>query len=92
MAWPKAMPIVEVEWIDSSCDAGWGDVDGPKAEDHDLGCATAGYLVRKTKDRVVIALSQSSSSNLGDTMHIPRCAIRKMTILKPAKPRSIGKH
>lgn len=82
MSWPKRMEIVEVEWIDSCGNAAWRSVEHDDEEITDLSCKTVGYLFKRTKDRVVVALNQSATGNVGDTIAIPRSAVRRMSVLK----------
>ena len=87
MAWPKAMPIVEVVWIDSSHIQRWQSVEELERElDNDgLECRTTGYLFRDQEDRVTILQSQAECGNVADAMTVPRVAIKSMSVLKEAQ-------
>lgn len=84
MAWPKAMPIVEVAWIDSQMAGGWHSVEDMRhaVEQGALECRTSGYLFCDQTDRVTIVGSQSDSEHVGDGMTIPRRAILSITTLR----------
>lgn len=89
MAWPKAMPIVEVVWIDSTATERWITLEEMNAalDDDTLECRSAGYLLRDQDDRITILLSQSSCGNVANAITIPRSAIRKMSVLKSSTKR-----
>ncbi len=79
MSWPKAMPVVEVEWIDSWAHGGWQDpedVDGTP-----LKCRSVGYLLKNGPNTVVLALSQHEGGSVGDVLTIPsRCVTELRTL------------
>lgn len=78
--WPLGK-LVEVEWIDSCHNQGWGSIENHKRESGPATCRTVGYLVESTSKRVVLAQSQSSySGHAGDIMTIPRSCVRKTKI------------
>lgn len=85
MVWPKAMPIVEVDWIDSSATHGWVAVDSltesldrPDA----MLCKSAGYLFRDDAVSVVLVLGQTSEHHCDSSIQIPRCAVRSVRTLQ----------
>lgn len=74
-------PLVEISWLDSSSFTGWQS----KPESALLECWSAGYLVHKDKNSIVIALncsSKASNNAFGDTMTIPRKVVTKIRRLK----------
>ena len=87
MGWPKSMPIVEVEWIDSS--SGCSTWRFPEDQDVDaLPCKTAGYLLKKDRKSVVIFQSQASSGHVADSMTIPRSCVKEIRVLAKAGRKS----
>jgi hypothetical protein len=80
------MKKVEVVWVDSIGAGGWYTVpDGEfdRFADQPMICRSAGYLVRKKKDRVVLALNIGiSGTNRGHLIVIPRAAIQKIRRLR----------
>lgn len=84
MAWPKPMPIVEVEWIDSSSRGRWHDPEDVDAwlDGLDLACRSVGYLYRESEDRVVVVQSQAAVDSVAETLIIPRVVITGMTTLR----------
>ena len=86
MPWPKEMPIVEVEWVDSNAEGGWSSVEKYEAtmeEDPSLLCKSSGYLLHKGKRTLMIVQSQSKKSgNIADSITIPRSAIRSLRIVE----------
>lgn len=75
-AYKNLRPIM-VEWVDSMASSGWGDPRTPA----DMRCVSVGHLVRRTKDRVHIALNRSANSH-GDHIEIPLCAVTRVRRLK----------
>ena len=78
------MPVVEVEWIDSSGSGGWRQAEDWERDKPDLACTSAGYLFSRDKERIRLALSRSAHGSLADFLDIPTFAVRKVTVLKPA--------
>lgn len=79
MCW--CYPLVEVSWADSSSQTGW-----QRAPETDvLDCWTAGYLIHRDRNSIVVALncsSEHSSNAFGDTMTIPASVVRKVRRLR----------
>lgn len=77
------MRIVEIDWVDSAAAGGqWECLD--TARDMSLAsCHSVGYIVTKTKDRVVIAqnLGRSWQSVMNVTV-IPRGCIKSIRVIK----------
>ena len=74
----KRLKVYLVEWIDSTSETGW-------THDHDLElstCKTVGYLIKKTKDKVVLVQSMSDSDSIDNKFAIPRKCITSITELK----------
>ena len=83
MAWPKPMPLVEVDWLDSVTTGGWG---RPRAfrKKGALRCRTAGYLFSEDEARLVVVQSQAENGDLADSMTIPRAAVLGVAVLREA--------
>lgn len=84
MAWPKPMPVVSVEWVDSHGESRWQDCEAWKVEECVLMCRSVGWLWHEDETRVVLAQSFSEGGLMDNLMHIPRCAVRKLTVLRKA--------
>lgn len=94
MPWPKAMSIVEVDWIDSHSQDRWQHTDDLDVwlSDLSLECRTVGYLYRDADDRVVVLQSQAGVGSVADAMVIPKVSIRRMTVVRDAtEPTTEGK-
>lgn len=91
---PKIGAQVEAEWIDSQSWSGWHSPESvvkDHSDDADKSCRTTGYLVINDKSGVTIAQNRTvplaadgqHPRSWGETMFIPRVAIRKLTELGP---------
>ncbi len=87
MAWPKPMPIVEVEWVDSTSHGSWStpELYQDRIRGYGLLCRSAGYLFAKDRERVVVLQSQGLSGNICDAMQIPRSAVRSIRVIEKPK-------
>lgn len=79
-------PVVEVEWLDALSRGGWG-TRKTYAEERPLTCLTAGYLLAKTKDKIIIVQSSSYNAkgeerDLTDSITIPRALCLRMKRLR----------
>ena len=73
----KGLKIVEVEWEDSCTEGGWQRKG--IAKEHTVSkCKTAGYLLSKNKERVVISQSMSDTGNVAEQIAIPRKCINSI--------------
>lgn len=70
---------VEVEWEDSMSTSGWAPTDKHNELSQDLRCISIGYVIADTKDRVILAQSQSTHGSAADTISIPRSAVRRVS-------------
>ena len=80
------MKIVEVVWLDSQARGGWTDKNEMQEWNEDILCKSVGYLVREENDRIVLVMSESSTS-LADGLTIPRACIINLRCLTPAPRR-----
>ena len=93
MSKPKeVLPIVEVEWIDSVRDGGWGKRTRYEAEAVVMKCRSAGYLLKANRQIVCIiqSLDEQKDGNATDSITIPRSCVRsitKMTRLNGSNPK-----
>ena len=72
------MKVVMVEWVDSTSESGW-------THDHDLDlsiCKTVGFLVKKTKDKIVLIQSISDNDNVDNKFAVPRVCIKSIKELE----------
>jgi hypothetical protein len=73
--------VVLVKWIDSIETGGWG-----KKPESNMSCLSAGFLVEKTKDYILIALNVSAYSD-GEYLQIPMVAVKSVkTLMMVDKP------
>lgn len=79
--WELKTPIVEVEWTDASGKSRWGQLEEYLAH-HPHPCRTAGYLIRRTKEEILIALTQSEDGQLNGAIAIPIQWVKKIKILR----------
>ena len=83
-SWPKAMPIVEIEWIDSSGASGWqSPEDAQKCNISQ--CRSAGYLLRKTKTAITIVQNMADVGLVDMQMDIPIVAVKSIRVLEKAR-------
>ena len=75
------MTLVMVEWSDAYSFGGWHT---PSKElDQTANCISIGLLLFDDGDQVTIAQSKSvTSGNIGDTLSIPKCSIKRIRKLK----------
>ena len=72
------MKIVLVDWVDSTSIQGW-------EEGCDMGlceCRSVGYLIKKTKDKVILAQSLNDHTYY-NKFAIPRGCVTSITELSP---------
>jgi hypothetical protein len=81
---------VAVSWVDSVRTTGWRTADEARADleqDDFLDCETVGFLVGETAERVILALNHQHVTGgeemVGETIIIPRQAIRSVRELRP---------
>lgn len=83
----KRPPLVELEWLDSIAYPGWRDGNDAAARMDcvdDMRHYTCGYLVKRTREYVAVALSVGWTGNVGDAIQIPRPTITRYTVLRKA--------
>ena len=78
----KDLKRIEVLWRDTSAKPGWCDnVDmEKKTREPDYIC-TIGYLLKKTRDKVVMTFGHSCWNTYMEILTIPRCSIVGITEL-----------
>ena len=89
MSWPKPMPIVEVEWVDSLHLGGWrseSEWQGATGPDS-LQCRSTGYLYQDNQDGMVLMQSLSIGGSMADAIEIPRAAVQSVRTLRHGKAR-----
>lgn len=76
-------PLVEVEWIDSAFNRGWGDA---KTKTKEMGisvCRSVGYLMERNAKSVKIAMNSADDhQSFGDGISIPTCAVTRVRRLR----------
>lgn len=63
------MRLVQVKWVDSALNIGWKS--RYSKETSISKCKTVGYLVKKNKKQLVIAMSVNDSGGYSEAMAIP---------------------
>ncbi len=84
--WPESMPIVEIDWIDSSGYSGWQSVDAAK-ENTVSSSRSCGYLFQETEQYVSIVQNTSSTGHVDMLMAIPRSAVKSIKVVQKARKR-----
>ena len=80
--------IVEVEWLDSIGQDAWQDLDellDTAKKPNRMMQYTAGYLVKKTRNYVIVTLAHSdtdSAGTIGHTMQIPLGVVQKIRVMR----------
>jgi len=72
---------VVVDWIDSVGQGHWGEYD----EKTDMRCTSVGFLLKKDKTRIVLAMNKShqgATPGYGHYMTIPALAVKKIRKLR----------
>ena len=70
-------PIVEVTWVDSAFNRGWGSHENKVRDMNIETCRTVGFLLAKTTREVKVAQSLSDDS-FADGISIPRECVRRI--------------
>ena len=86
----SSWPLVQVDWVDSNGGGGWNSIDSERrdAENNDLKCATAGWLLEANERYVLVATSRTvgrGEEQVSDSMQIPRVAITRIRALQPGR-------
>lgn len=81
---PRKLPLVRIEWDDSSSRrATWSQLEDLQGDaDVHLRCTSVGWLLKQNERALVIAGHRSASGQYGGDMTIPRCAVTKIRRLK----------
>ena len=79
------LPIVQVDWIDSTSQSPWADASEHLANGF-LMCQTFGYLLKRTKHAVIVAqnaalLAPGELHHVSNSMTIPTGCVRRVTYL-----------
>lgn len=72
---------MEVTWIDSAFNRGWGDTAEKLASLETVECRTVGYMLERKKS-LKLAQSMASSDSFGDGIAIPASAVKRVRFLK----------
>jgi len=77
------MKLVEVDWIDSAFNQGWGDAKEARKSMHAVRCRSVGYLLDSDADCVKIVQSRDVDCDLlSGGISIPRVAVKRIRTLK----------
>ena len=80
----RALPIVEIEWIDSTGDSGWaGDNDHNEPINTLITIRSSGYLLQEDGDRITICQSMDNTdeNKTDNRLTIPKSLIMERTEL-----------
>lgn len=75
-----AYKIQQITWCDATSLNGWGPIEGRDTEMVTVN--TVGYVVKETKDYIVLSAADSSLGTTMWTISIPRYWIKKRKTLK----------
>lgn len=81
-------PLVEVTWHDSftSRATAWQDTDGVNAfHGNPAVCHTVGYLVKRDRTGVTLAMSKTDGGQYGSLWHVPAAMVRRLHRLRSAR-------
>lgn len=80
-------PIVNVTWMDASSHSGWMPLEVVDKEATLFECHSVGYLLKRTKDRVIVAqnLSERSVGKASDIMVIPSNWVTGIKVLRKGR-------
>jgi hypothetical protein len=76
----KTYPLVYVTWEDAYSTDDWTELADLSEENHL--CASTGYLVRKSKDVLVVAGTVSADGQACCVIHIPRRMVKAVERLR----------
>ena len=78
----KHLRMVEVEWVDSCVNGGWRTrqeyLEAPGVSQ----CRTVGYLLRSSRQEVIVVQSLNNYGGAADSMTIPRSSVKKIRCLE----------
>ena len=77
------MKMVLVKWVDSTSIQGWEEGDNMEL----CRCESVGFLIKKTKDKVILAQSLNDHTYY-NKFAIPRGCITSITVLSQSFPRT----
>jgi hypothetical protein len=75
------LKAVEVDWIDSGERSGWGSAQTHRGSGP-IQCRTAGYLLKRDKQTIVIVLNTNAEGQVGESITIPASCVKKVRRLK----------
>lgn len=81
----KPLPVVEVDWCDSTHGCGWRSEQATEEwrKDFPFVIHSVGYLISNTKDEITLAQGFSTrSKNTHELFQIPRGCVKKVRKLK----------
>lgn len=72
--------LYQVEWLDAASDHRWIKFDEIKATG--ITCKTVGWLVKETKNLIVLSQNMTNIGTSSDRMEIPKAWIKRKTRIK----------
>lgn len=80
-------PIVDITWMDASSHSGWMPLEVVDKEATLFECHSVGYLLKRSKERVIVAqnLSTKSVGKVSDVMVIPAGWITAIKVLRKGR-------
>lgn len=74
------MRLVEVKWVDSALNIGWKSEYSKETSISQ--CKTVGYLIKKNKKQLVIAMNINDSGGYSEAMAIPIGCVKSIKKVK----------
>lgn len=78
-----SLKLAEVTWVDACVRGGWDLLDEYERAAHTSVCKTAGYILKRTRNEIVLIQSMSDKRHVSDSMTIPAKCIHKVRLLTP---------
>ena len=72
--------LYKIEWEDAASSGGWIELGEEKLDP--LIVTTVGFLIKETKDRLILAQSLTNGHRSADRIQIPKAWIKKKTHIK----------
>lgn len=81
----RFLPFVEVTWDDACNSAAWKSVEEAEEWHGPVECSTVGYLFKRDKKGITLAMSLSKAGGVGGLWHVPAGMVMKVRRLRSSK-------
>jgi hypothetical protein len=78
----RFLPFVEVTWADSCSSNAWKSHDEALEWHGPVECSTVGYLFKRDKVGVTLAMSISKTGGVGGLWHVPNGMVKRVRRLR----------